>query len=136
MENLARMMVASFELIEAEGRVLKQQLLRVGIAVGLGIIVTVLTITGLAFLIWGLFKMLAVATSPAMASIIFGLIILGTALVGGYIVRTLLVPPKASTEQSSVERDKQTASTLEEATQRADAHADRVPPGSSYAAVR
>jgi hypothetical protein len=136
MENLARMMVASFELLEAEGRVLKQQLLRIGIAIGLGIIVTILTIAGLAFLISGLFKMRAVATSPAMASVIFGLIILGTAFVGAFIVRKLLIPPKPSSEQSSVDRDKQTAETLDEATERADAHAERVPPGNSYAAVR
>ena len=126
MESFARMIVASFELVEAEGRVLKQQLLRMAIAIALGIIVTILTITGLAFLIWGLFETLAVRTSTATAAVTFGLIILVTAMVGGYIVRRLLLPPKATSGQTTADGEK-AAEDLKEATERAEAHADRVP---------
>ena len=134
MESFARMIVASFELVEAEGRVLKQQLLRMAIAIALGIIVTILTITGLAFLIWGLFEMLAIKTNTATAAVIFGLITLVTALVGGYIVRRLLLPPKPTSGQTTADGEK-AAENLKEATERAEAHADRVP-DDRYAPIR
>ena len=94
MESLAKMMVASLELVEAEGRVLKQSLIRMGIAVALGLLVTVLLMAGVGFLVYGLFLYLKDPLTPAGAATIMGVVALAMAIGGGLIVRALLLPAK------------------------------------------
>jgi uncharacterized membrane protein YqjE len=136
MESLARMMVAGLELVEAEGRVLKQQVLRLGIALALGIVVIVMLLFGLAFLVWGLFLFLAKPLGEAGAATVFGLVAIVAALAGAWIVRKVLLPPKPKTHKEMAEearhldpaeREEKIAENLDEATERAQAHADRVP---------
>jgi uncharacterized membrane protein YqjE len=136
MESLARMMVAGLEVVEAEGRVLKQQVMRLAIAIALGIIVTIMLIMGLAFLVWGLFLFLAKPLGQAGAATVFGLVAIVTALAGAWIVRAILLPAKPKTHKAlaeeartkiPAEREEDIAQTLDEATGRAQAHTDRVP---------
>ena len=91
MEAFVRLVVATFELLEAEGRVLKEQLVRIAIAMALGIIIVVLSIAGLAFLLYSLFRLLATSPlTPTGASAVFGLISLVLAAAGAITIRQLL----------------------------------------------
>jgi uncharacterized membrane protein YqjE len=58
-ETIVQLGVAAIELIEAEGRLLRRQLLRVGLAAGMGVIMLALALAGLVFLLMGCFMMLA-----------------------------------------------------------------------------
>jgi hypothetical protein len=73
LESLARFLVAVTELFEAEGFVLKRQLVRLLFAAGLGVIVLGLVVTGLAFILFGLFRVLAAPLTPAGAALALGL---------------------------------------------------------------
>jgi hypothetical protein len=137
MEALAKLMVAGLELVEAEGRLLKQQILRLCIGIALGIIVTLALITGLAFLICGLFLFLAEnrGLGYAGAATVFGVASIVAGLVGAFIVKMIVLPakPKSHKERAKeaqkkdpVERQEDIAKEVDEATERAQAHADRV----------
>lgn len=137
MEALAKLMVAGLELVEAEGRLLKQQVMRLCIAIALGIIVTLAMITGLAFLVCGLFLYLANETrlGPAGAATVFGVASIVAGLGGALIVRKILLPAKPKThkelakeakKKDPAERQEDIAKKVDEATEHAQAHADRV----------
>ena len=136
MESMARMMVAGLEVVEAEGRVLKQQVMRLAIAIALGIIVTLMLIAGLAFLIAGLFLFLAdTRLGNAGAATLFGVIAVVTSLAGAYIIKSILLPPKpksakAIAEEAAAKKPEESeediAQKLNEATDRAQAHGQRV----------
>ena len=76
MESLARLFVAATELLEAEGWVLKRQFVRLFIAGGLGLIVLGLIVSGLGFLFFSLYKVLAPTLAPAGAALTAGLVAL------------------------------------------------------------
>lgn len=59
MEAVIQLGIAAFELLEAEGRLLKRQLIRLGMAVGLGVVMLILLLAGLGFLLMGFFMMLS-----------------------------------------------------------------------------
>ncbi len=76
MESLARLLVAAAALLEAEGCVLKRQFVRLFIAAGLGLIILGLVVTGLGFLFFSLYKVLAAPLTPAGAALAVGLVAL------------------------------------------------------------
>jgi len=91
-ESIVRLTVAAFELVEAEGRVLKEQLVRIAIAMALGIIIALLSMAGLGFLLYSLFLWLVSSTplSTAGAAAVFGFIALLLAGAGGFAISKLL----------------------------------------------
>ncbi len=90
MESLVRLIVAAFELVEAEGRMLRDQLVRIAIAMALGVIIVILAMTGIGFLLFSLFQFLARPLTPAGAAAVFGVVALLLAAIGGATIRQLL----------------------------------------------
>lgn len=76
MESLARLLVAATGLFEAEGVVLKRQVVRLVVAAGIGVIILGLVAAGLGFLLFGLFRVLAVWLTPTGASVVLGVVAL------------------------------------------------------------
>lgn len=89
MESIARFFVASADLVEAEGRVLKRQIGRVLLAMGIGIVAIAFVLAGLGFVIFGLFALLAHAVGWPAAALIFGAIALATAAAGAFYAKKL-----------------------------------------------
>jgi hypothetical protein len=71
-ESLARLFVAATDLFEAEGLVLKRQFVRLFIAACLGLIILALVVTGLGFLLFSLFRVLAGPLTPTGAASVMG----------------------------------------------------------------
>ncbi len=91
MESLVQLVVAAFELVEAEGRMLREQLVRIAIAMALGVIIVILALAGLGFLLFSLFQFLAATSlSPAGAAAVFGVIALILAAAGAATIKALL----------------------------------------------
>ena len=72
METLARLGVATIELLEAEGRNLRKHLVRLAIAAGFGVFLMVLALTGFGFLVFGLYLLLAQYMAPSYAAMVVG----------------------------------------------------------------
>ena len=89
MEFLARLGVAAAELFEAEGRSLRRNLIRLAAAIGFGLVLVLLTLAGRAFLIYGVFLLLAQALSPADAAVIMGFAALLFAGIGVFVIRQM-----------------------------------------------
>jgi hypothetical protein len=70
LETVIQLGIAAIELIEAEGRLLKRQLIRLGMAVGLGLVMLVLSLAGLGFLLMGFFMMLARVMPSGQAALV------------------------------------------------------------------
>lgn len=87
MEVLARMVISTAELLEAEGRVLRRQVLRVAWAIAVVLLTAGFAVIGAAFLLYGLFGLLARWITPAGSSAVFGVIALALAAGGVLIVR-------------------------------------------------
>lgn len=82
MEAIARFMIASTDLIEAEGRVFKRVLSRFLLATGAGVVAVFLAIAGLGLAIYGTFTLVArLFGSAPLAALLFALIALGLAFV-------------------------------------------------------
>ena len=79
MQTLGHLMVATFELVEAEGRMLRRHLIRLSAAAALAIFAFLLSVVGIAFVMFGLFRALANAMNVPLAAIIFGVVALGLA---------------------------------------------------------
>lgn len=80
MESLARMMIASTDLLEAEGRLFRRVASRFLLATGAGIVAVTMAIAGLGLLLYGLFTLVARAFGSApLAALLFSLIALGLA---------------------------------------------------------
>jgi hypothetical protein len=93
-ESLVRLVVSGFELLEAEGRMLREQLVRIAIAMAIGVIIVLLAMVGLAFLLFSLFRWLATSPlTPTGASAVFGIISLVLAGAGAFTIRQLLSSP-------------------------------------------
>ena len=74
MESLARLFVAVNELFEADGVVLKRQLVRLIVAAGFGLIILGLVAAGLGLLLFGLFRVLAERLTPTGAALVLGVV--------------------------------------------------------------
>lgn len=90
MEHLARLMIASTDLIEAEGRALKQSAARFLLAVGLGALSIALVFVGLGFLLYGGFLFLARYLDYFGAALVFGLVAIVLAASALLIARSTL----------------------------------------------
>jgi hypothetical protein len=90
MESLARVFVAATELAEAEGRLLKGEVVRLLVVAGLGVMIVVLAIAGLGFLLFSLLRVLAGPLTPAGAALVVGVVALLLAWGGLARVRRLL----------------------------------------------
>jgi hypothetical protein len=83
MESIARLMVASTDLLEAEGRAFKRQLGRVAMAAGLAVLALALALAGLGLLLAGLFMLIAqYLGGPGVAALVFGVVAIAIAGVG------------------------------------------------------
>lgn len=80
MEALARLVIASTDLVEAEGRLLRQQAVRFLTFAGVGSLMIVVFIVGLVLLTWGLFQMLSSLVGPATSATVFGILFLTLAI--------------------------------------------------------
>jgi len=79
MEALARLVIASTDLVEAEGRMLRQYAVRLLTFAGVGTVMIVVFLAGLVFLTWGLFQMLSSQVGQTASATIFGIVFLATA---------------------------------------------------------
>lgn len=87
MESIARLVVASTDLIEAEGRALKRVIGRVLLATAIGVVALTMTIAGLGFVIAGLLGFLSRAVGWPGAALIFGVVAFGAAAAGAVMVK-------------------------------------------------
>lgn len=90
METLSRLMIASTDLIEAEGRALKRTAVRFLLAVGLGGLALALILIGVVFLLYGGFVFLAQYLNNFGAAFVFGAVALGLAVASLLIARKTL----------------------------------------------
>lgn len=72
MEALAHMIVAATDLVEAEGRILKSQLLRVTVAIFAALLSIVLAFVGVGFFLYGFFLLISRSLTEPVAIMIFG----------------------------------------------------------------
>lgn len=79
MEALANMLVATADLMEAEGRSLRRHLVRLGAAATVILVAGLLGLFGIGFLLYGLFWLLAEQMSGPAAASCFGLVALSLA---------------------------------------------------------
>jgi len=79
MESIARFLVASTDLLEAEARVFKRAAVRLAAAAGAAIVALALILVGLAFCSYGIFVFVAMLlhSYPGAALLFGGLAILG-----------------------------------------------------------
>ena len=80
MEALARLVIASTDLVEAEGRMLRQYAVRLLTFAGVGTLMIVVFLAGLVFLTWGLFQMLSAQIGQTTSATVFGIVFLAIAV--------------------------------------------------------
>lgn len=81
MEALANLVIATADLVEAEGRTFRRQAVRLAIAAAMILVAALLALFGIGFLLYGLFWLLAEQMSSPAASACFGIVAL--AMAGG-----------------------------------------------------
>lgn len=79
MESIARFMVATTELLEAEGKIVKRQAVRISMAAGLGIVALLMTLTGFGFIAYGAVAYLARLVGGPGAALIVGALAISAA---------------------------------------------------------
>jgi hypothetical protein len=89
MEILAQLGVAIAELFEAEGRSLRRNLIRLAIAIGFGMVLLLLSISGLGFILYGIFLLLEGTMSPGYAAMTTGLSAFIFSAVGVFCIRRM-----------------------------------------------
>jgi membrane protein DedA with SNARE-associated domain len=90
MESLSRLVVASTDLIEAEGRALKQSAARFLLAIGLGAVALALVLVGCGFLLYGGYRFLAQYLNDFGAALVFGVVAMGLATAALFVARSTL----------------------------------------------
>lgn len=80
METIAKLVISTAEFVEAEGRVLKRQVVRLAAMAGLSIVALVAVIVGFVMIMTGCYQALAHFLGPASASLIMGAIWLAAGL--------------------------------------------------------
>ncbi len=90
METLARFIVSAVDVVEAEGRVLRREVFRLTVTLGLTLVSLLLAATGLGFLVFGIFQGLSIALGPAWGSITMGMVWLFVAWMGMQYLRARL----------------------------------------------
>jgi hypothetical protein len=87
MEWLAQLGVATAELFEAEGRTLRRNLIRLAMAIGFGVVLLLLALTGLGFLVYGVYLRLAEIMPAPDAAVSMGAAALLAAAGGVLVIR-------------------------------------------------
>lgn len=87
METLARLVVNVVDLAEAEGRSLRRSLVHFFITLGLSAATALLTVFGMAFIVYGVFGLLRRAVGPEFSALIIGLLAIGLGLVVARLVK-------------------------------------------------
>jgi hypothetical protein len=87
METLAQIGVATIELVEAEGRALRRQVVRLAAAAGVGFLLLFIALGGLAFLFFGIYFLLAGVMPPGVAALLVGFGALALAAAGAAAIR-------------------------------------------------
>ncbi len=64
MEALANMLIATFDLVEAEGRALHRRLVRLGAATAMLLVGFLVALAGIGFILFGLYGLLAQSMCP------------------------------------------------------------------------
>lgn len=77
MEALANLFIATADLVEAEGRSLRRQMVRLATAAAMILVAALLALFGFGFLLYGLFWLLAEQMSGPAAAACFGLVAVG-----------------------------------------------------------
>lgn len=90
MEALANLMVATAELVEAEGRSLRRHLLRLSISAALVMVAALVALFGIGFLLYGLFWLMAEQMSGPATAAIFGMVAVGLAGGIAWIARQMI----------------------------------------------
>lgn len=80
MESISRLVIASTDLIEAEGRALRKSAARFLLAVGLGGVAVLLLLIGFGFLLYGGYRFLAQYLNDFGSALVFGIVAMGFAL--------------------------------------------------------
>jgi len=91
-ESIVQLVVAAFELVEAEGRMLREWLMKMVTAIALGIVIMLLSLLGLGFLLYSLYEYLYTSTflSRAGAAAVFGAVALLLASVGAVTIKAIM----------------------------------------------
>lgn len=89
MEALGNLVVATADLLEAEGRTLRKTMVKFFVALSLVVAASLLGLLGFGFLLYGLFALLARIISVPAAAAIFGVAALAIAGLFSWIAKDL-----------------------------------------------
>ena len=85
--TLSDFVIAFLDLLEAEGRTLKQATMRVGWGMAFIILSAIFILIAGGFLLWGIYQQLITLTTPATAAILIALSALILAVISGLIAK-------------------------------------------------
>ncbi|HYE03742.1 MAG TPA: hypothetical protein VD963_10980 [Phycisphaerales bacterium] len=86
MKSIAQLIVRVTDLVEAEGRVLRVVMLRLGLGAALGVVAALMCLIGLCLVLVAAYTALEAATSAPVAALVTGL---ASLLVGGALIWTI-----------------------------------------------
>jgi hypothetical protein len=85
MSNLADIVIAFLDLLEAEGRSLRRSVMNLGWAIAFIVIALFLFLASAGFFLWGLYQFLAVQTTPVVSALLLSFVALVlAAMAAGY----------------------------------------------------
>jgi hypothetical protein len=79
--TISDLVIAFFDLVEAEGRTLRQATMRVGVGLSCVIIAMLIGIAAVAFFLWGVYQLILVWVSPPLAALLMALLALVLAMI-------------------------------------------------------
>lgn len=85
--TLSDFVIAFLDLMEAEGRTLKQATMRVGWGMAFIILSAIFILIAGGFLLWGIYQQLITLTNPSTAAILIALSALILAVISGLIAK-------------------------------------------------
>ncbi len=78
--TISDLVIAFFDLVEAEGRTLRHMTIRVGIGLSCVIIAMLIGIAAVAFFLWAVYQLILIWLSPPVAALLMSLLALTLAL--------------------------------------------------------
>lgn len=79
--TISDLVIAFFDLVEAEGRTLRQATMKVGVGLSCVIIAMLIGIVAVAFFLWGVYQLILVWVSPPVAALLMSLLALVLAMI-------------------------------------------------------
>lgn len=79
--TVSDLVIAFFDLVEAEGRTLREATMRVGVGLSCVIIAMIIGLAAVAFFLWGIYQLVLVWFSPPVAALLMSLLALVLALI-------------------------------------------------------